>query len=244
MPKKKNLDLAAELGEEVDVTEEQANDANTIVPVAPPPAPAAPISMGVADIQSIVQAAVAAAQGGNKEIADQITQGIAQARKPIPEGTDASNPRVSVYNPLGDRDHPRPVLKCEITLGTREGKDKPIQRTYPFMDDDLTVNEVIALNTLEPGNHKIDIHGLGPIALAIVPEYDSASDELKRLVIVVPPHVTQKGSQVKNNLPGPLQLVEQITGIHYGKLSADDLAWFMAEHRKKNYVAKREAVAA
>lgn len=248
MPRKKNLDLAEAIhGEEIDVTEDEANEANTIVAVEPPApvvAPAPQMAVTMADISSIVKAAVEAAQSGNSEMARMVTDGIAQARKPIPEGTDASNPRISAQNPLGDRDHPRPELKCAITLGTQEGKGKPIQRTYPFDDGDLTVQEILALNTLQPGNFVMRLYGGAEIKVSVVPEYDPASDELRRLVIVLPQHVTQRGSQLKNMLPGAVDIVAQLTGHDFSKLSTDDLAWFMAQHRQKNYVAVRESVAA
>lgn len=248
MPRKKNLDLAAEMGEEVDVTEDQAVDAATIVapePIAVPPLPSQALSLTVADLQALVATAVNAAQQGNQALADVVTQGIAQARKPIPEGTDASNPRISVMNPLGDRDHPRPLLKCEYFLGTQDPKSKQITRTYPFLDHDLTVQEVIALNTLAPGDYRAQLYDGTDIKVSVVPERNGATDELRRLVIVVPGYVTEKKSAVKNMLPNPCVLVSQMMGVpEYSKLSNDDLAWFMAEHRAKRYVTAREAVAA
>src|SRR5688572_24631858 len=105
MPKRKNLDLAAEMGEDIDVTEAEANEANAMVPApAPPaspaPAPAAALAVTMADIQGIVKAAIEASRDGNAAMAQTITDGIAQARKPIPEKTDADYPRISVRNPL------------------------------------------------------------------------------------------------------------------------------------------------
>lgn len=251
MPKKKNLDLADALGEDVDVTEEEANDAAQLVPkaeaVVPVPvvAPTQSLSLTVADLQALVATAVSAAQQGNQALADVVTQGIAQARKPIPEGTDASNPRVSVYNPLGDRDHPRPLLKCEFFMGTQDHKTKQVSRTYPFLDNDLSVYEVIALNTVQPGEGKIALYDGTVINVSVRPEYNEATDALRRLVFVLPSHVTEKKSAIKNMLPNICSLVAQYSGHQdYSKLSKDDLAWFMAEHRALRYVAVREAVAA
>jgi len=247
MPKKKNLDLAAEMGEDVDVTEDEAMDAATIMAPAPVPAPSAPvaqpITMSVADIQAIVQTAVQAAQSGNQAIAEIVTQGIAQARKPIPEGTDQSNPRISDANPLGDRDHPRPLLKCDFFLGTQD-VDGKIARTYPYEQGDLTVREILALNILEPGHYQIHLHDDTQIKVSVVPELDGATDALRRLVLVVPTFVTEKKSAHRNMLPGPCNIVAQITGHDFSKLKGEELAWFMAEHRAKRYVSTREPVAA
>ena len=250
MPRKKNLDLAAELGEDVDVTEAEAAQASEIVAPVPPPAapvaaaPAQTYNLTASDLQNMITAAVSAAAQGNQALADAVTAGIAATRKPIPEGTDASNPRISVFNPLGDRDHPRPTLRYEVFLGTFDAKTKQVQRTYPFLDDDLTVNEVIALNTLEPVSTTLEFHGIGPTRVSVVPERDAVTDEIQRLVITLPTNVTGKGSTVKNMLPGPCGLVALLTGRDYSKLSNDDLAWFMAEHRAGRYVTEREPVAA
>lgn len=233
--RKKNLDLAAEMGEEVDVTEEQANEARAIVPA--PVAPSAPMSVTVADIQAIVTAAVSAAQGGNQQIADIVTQGIAQARKPIPEGTDASNPRISFFNPLGDRDHPRPKLKAEFFIGTKDQKTGAISRNYPFLDDDLSVMEVVGLNTLEPGSYRIKRLDDADLPIDIVAERDSANGSLKRMVIVVPQNIVEKKSHLKNFMPGPLRIVEQVTGINYGAIPLDTLAELMVAHRQGHYTS-------
>jgi hypothetical protein len=248
MPRKKNLDLAEEInGEEVDVTEEEANDANQIVPtpvVAPPPAPPAVVGVTIADIQAIVKTAVEAAQSGNQHFAQIVTDGIAQARKPIPEKTDADYPRVSTLNPLGEKDHPRPGLKCEFYLGTKLPKTGQAQRTYPFVADDLTAQEQIALNTLEPTSGVVQLLDGAEIKVEVAPTRDDITNAIVRMVLVVPQYVIEKNSQHKNMLPSICNLVEQLTGKNFAKLSLDDLAYFMAEHRKKHYVSERESVAA
>lgn len=248
--KKKNVLLAGEMQDEgapeIDLTEDEAN---ALVPVPEPvepvaPAPVAPASftMTAADLQNMVTAAVSAAAAGNAQLADAVTKGIADAREPIPE--NKFSPGISVFNPLGDQAHPRPDLKCEFFYGTMDAKTKIVSRTYPLLVEDLTVMETIALNTLEPQNAVIKLHDGSSIKVSLVPELDPATDELTRMVIVVPQTVIGKGSALKNMLPGPCNIVAQLTGIDYEKLSREDLAWFMAEHRAKRYVSVRESVAA
>lgn len=219
-----------------------------VAPVAPSAPAVAPqvLSVTLADIQAIVKTAVEASQAGTANLADVVTKGIAQARKPIPEQTDADYPRISVLNPLGERDHPRPGLKCEVFIGTREPKSQTVQRSYGFLADDLTANEQIALNTLEPTSATIRLLDDSPIKVEVVGKRDELTNEISRLVIMVPLALIQKGSQNKNNLPGICNLVAQLTGKDFSKLSSDDLAWFMAEHRAKRYVSERprEVVAA
>jgi len=247
--KKKNVLLAGEMQDdgapEIDLTEEEANALVPVpvieepVAVAPAPvAPATPITMTLSDLQAVM----ATVASGNAALADAVTKGIADAREPIPE--NKIGPGISVFNPLGDQAHPRPDLKSEFFYGTMDAKTKIVSRTYPLLVEDLTVMEVIALNTLEPQNAVIKLHDGSPIKVSLVPELDPATDELTRMVIVVPQTVIGKGSALKNMLPGPCNIVAQLTGIDYEKLSREDLAWFMAEHRAKRYVSVRESVAA
>ena len=248
MARRKNLDLAAELGEDIDVTEEEADAAREIVAAPPAPAPApvaaapaAPIAMTLEQLQSLLATSQTSAAQQTQALADALTQGIKQSQPQRPSNEIA--PDISVANPLGEKDHPRPGLKCRVTLGIQDAKTKQIQPTYPFVADDLTAYEQIALNVLPAGEYMITLYDGRPIKTQVIAEYD-ALDRLQRMVIVVPQHVTQKGSETRNMLPGPLNLVEQITGVNYAKLSHDDLAWFMAEHRAGRFVNTREQVAA
>jgi len=248
--KKKNLLVADALRDEgdpeVELTEEEDTPVETTTPVpaqpvAPPAAPAS-FSMTAVDLQAMVAAAVTAAQAGNTALAQAVTKGIADAREPIPENKFA--PDVSDFNPLGERAHPRPALKCEMFYGSIDPKTKAVSRTYPLLQEDLTAAEIVALNTLEPQNTHITLHDGATIKFAIVPEHDPATDELRRLILCVPQSVIGKGSALKNMLPGLVRIVAQVTGHDYSALSRDDLAWFMAEHRAKRYVRVREVVAA
>ena len=236
---------------EIDVTEDEANAAAEIV--EPPAAPVVAVSSAAVTLtfdqmkelmglsgQNAAEMMARAMEAQSKTNAE----AAARVRNPIPEGTDASNPRISVFNPLGDRDHPRPLLKCQFFLGTSEGKNGEIKRSYPFLDDDLTVHEVIALNTLQPATTTIELYDGTKVPLSIVADQHPVTGNLQRMVFVLPATVTGKGSQLKNMLPSPAKIVAQITGHDYTALSAEDLAWFMAEHREKRYVSVREPVAA
>lgn len=244
MPRRKNLDIAEALGEDIDVTEDEANEANEIVAPEPrvtaPPAPPATVSLSMTDLQSIIRGAIEAAQGGQQQLAAAITEGIQSTTRHQNE----FSPAVSVYNPAGDRDHPRPGLKCHMTLGFQHPKTKQIQPTYAFQPDDLTAYEQIALNTLEPWEGVVSLLDGTQIALSIVPTHNALNGSLERLVLVVPDFVTAKGSEKRNFVPSIPNLVAQITGRDYSTLSLDDLKWFMAEHREKRYVSERPTVAA
>lgn len=255
--KKRNLmveDALRDPGDpEIDVTEEEGAALTvmpqTVIPVVVTPvaspvvvAPSAPITMTRDDLQAMITAAVTASAAGNAALADAVTQGIANAREPIPE--NKIGPGISEANPLGDREHPRPHLRCKMTFGTQDAKTKILHETYPLVDEDLTVREIIALNTLEPVHADCQRLDGAKMKVSIIPEIDPVNDTLAKLTIVVPTDVTAKGSQVKNMLPGVLNLVQQITGRDFSRLAGDDLAWFMAEHRAGRYVTERVAVAA
>lgn len=251
MPRRKNLDLASELGEDIDVTEDEAAEASQLVetpapvaavPVVAAPIVSAPITMTRDDLQAMITAAVTASAAGNAALAEAVTQGIANAREPIPE--NKIGPGISDANPLGDRAHPRPSLRCQFTFGIQDAKTKSVYPTYPIEEEDLTVREIIALNTLEPTHADCQRLDGAKMKVSIVPEIDQVNDTLAKLTIVVPTDVTAKGSQVKNMLPGVLNLVHQITGRDFSKLSGDELAWFMAEHRAGRFVSERVLVAA
>lgn len=210
-------------------------------PVAAPVAPTTAITLTFEQLQTLLASKSSDSQS-NGDLAAEIAKGIKNTRETPPQNQFA--PDVSVFNPLGDRDHPRPGLKCRMTLGTQDPKSKQVSETYPFEEDDLTAYEQIALNTLQPWSGVVKRLDGAPMKVSLVPTYNSISDELDLLVIVVPAGVTEKKSHVKNMLPPPLDLVQQITGKDYSKLSLDDLKWFMAEHRAKRYVSERQQVAA
>ena len=248
MPRRKNLLVADALRDddapEIDVTEDEAADAAEMVPAAPivaspPAAPTAPIAMSLADLQALLKANSESQASGNAALADALTSGIIKAQQTIHENKLA--PGVSTFNVLGDRDHPRPGLKCDIFLGTQDAKSKQVHRTYEFVAADLTAQEQIALNTLVPAQVVVERLDGAPMKVQVIPELHPVDESLTRLTIVVPGDVMAKGSQVKNMLPGPLNLVNQITGRDFSKLSHDDLKWFMAEHRAKRFVAERVA---
>ncbi len=65
-----------------------------------------------------------------------------RAMREMPENKQA--PLVSVYNPMGDRDHPRPELRCQtLWCGTE------------IKGDVETVEELTLLNQLVPGDFRV-----------------------------------------------------------------------------------------
>lgn len=84
--------------------------------------------------------------------------------KTRPENPDA--PMISDYNPLGERDHPKPPLKCPMFwVG------------YDLRTDTLTPMEVELLNQLQPGEFRVTKADGTKIPLKVEAKYADTYDE-------------------------------------------------------------------
>lgn len=231
-----------ELAEAVETPAPVAAPAPPAPVAAAPVAPAQPITLTLDQLQALL-ANAHLPPPNTMGLAEAITKGMESVREPRPE--NKFSPEISWLNPLGEKDHPRPGLKCDFYLGTQDGKSGQVFRTYPFEAGDLSAYEQIALNTLQPASAVIKRLDEAPMPVQVVAATrDKVTDEITRMVIVVPTDLIAKGSQIKNMIPSLTSIVAQITGRDFSKLSNDDLAWFMKEHRAKRYVSERDSVAA
>ncbi len=101
--------------------------------------------------------------------------------------------RKSPFNPRGDRDFPRPKLKCAIYLG-----GAPLGSTKEVTV--LTHDEIAALNALEPGYYRIEKLDRSRVVVEVRGQRDS-NQRLDRLWILLPDGDDQK------NLYPPLDLL-------------------------------------
>lgn len=69
-------------------------------------------------------------------------------------------PLVSSLNPLGERDHPRPELKCKM-----------IWVGYKMAKDTLTRQEIELLNRLQPGDYRVTKADGRTIPFKVTPKY-------------------------------------------------------------------------
>lgn len=111
-------------------------------------------------------------------------EGAAKAK--MPENKQA--PMVSAFNPLGERDHPRPALRCWMYFGSA-----PIGS--PRENHTLTVEEIIALNAVMPGHYRITKMD-GSQAVIEVRGQMNSNRELERLWILLP-----EGDEQRNLYP-------------------------------------------
>lgn len=99
-----------------------------------------------------------------------VSEGMRKAMKP--ENPQA--PLISVYNPKGDRDHPRPALKCKMFL-----------RAYPIDGTTESVEELELLNQLQPGTYWFHDMSGRKVKMPVVAETTNTG-ELSRLLILLP----------------------------------------------------------
>lgn len=72
-------------------------------------------------------------------------QNTATAMQKALKPENARAPEMSDLNPLGERDHPRPELKCKFTFGTN----------YPIERESCSRLEIDLLNRIIPGEYRV-----------------------------------------------------------------------------------------
>lgn len=110
----------------------------------------------------------------------------AAAKAKMPENKRA--PMESVYNPLGERDHPKPRLKFHVYLGSA-----PVGS--PKESAVLTRDEIDAINTLRPGHFRVEKLDGSSVVVEIKGQYNS-NRVLERMWILIP-----EGDEAKNLYP-------------------------------------------
>lgn len=169
----------------------------------------APAAQGL-DIQGIVAAVVAAMQANGASQADAIAsalkEAVAGAREPIPENKVA--PQVSVFNPEGDRDHPRPGLECPTFLGVYDDDGK-IAPAFEMVEANCTVKEQELLNVVGQGEYLVTRMD-GVKGLVKVQVRKDLNGKPSRKVLAVPHGWL--GRDQYQQLPSQVSLCEQIVG--------------------------------
>lgn len=188
---------------------------DTMTPSASVIAPSAPglSPEVVAVLQSLAAAITQNNQSqsqGMQSILEQFSATMAEqariAREPIPENKVA--PNVSAYNPLGERDHPRPGLKCDMYVGQYDDDGK-IDAAYPILEDTSSLHEQVLCNALEQGEALVERND-GHIGKVIVQARRDGAGKLNRLIIAFPYGWLAKEFQAQ--LPSMKKILEQIVG--------------------------------
>jgi hypothetical protein len=90
-------------------------------------------------VEQLTQAMATGVKAAIEAQADPLAQAMKQALKP----ENAFPPLISAFNPLGDRDHPRPRLRCLFSVFD----------AIPIDGTTDTAEELALYNQLEPGDY-------------------------------------------------------------------------------------------
>lgn len=98
---------------------------------------------------------------------------IAKAFQATQRHENPAAPMVTIYNPKGDRDHPKPVFLAR----------KVTQNGVELDRDTLTVEEITAINALKPGEYRVEkANGtMQPFTVGEVKGLDGITVERKEL---------------------------------------------------------------
>lgn len=153
-------------------------------------APSAPKTDAPADNQDIALAILALAESIKAGQSNGLDNKLASIEKFLMERESArphenlfNPPMISHYNPLGDRDNPRPELRCEtLWVG------------YRLHKDNMTREEIELTNRLQPGKYLVTKADGRRIAFTVTPKFNEAND-LEKISI----HYPCKSSEDRSN---------------------------------------------
>lgn len=150
-----------------------------------------PANSDAGAIQTLSAAMVELAQAQKDIAADQQKR---TDRDAPPENN--SVPKISVFNLRGDKDFPRPGLKCQMFI------------PYPAYRDDLTREEIELLNLLEPGDYPIEMNDGLVVTLTVTAVLNLDKVGVSRLVLSHP--TAFKNDNHKNLIPKARMLREML----------------------------------
>jgi hypothetical protein len=136
---------------------------------------AATVAAVMKAVPSAPATSVAAVAAGVREAMAGNVEANAAAMKRVLKPENDPAPMVSVFNPAGDRDHPRPTLKCQFTLF--DG--------VPIDGLTDTVEELTLYNRLVAGDYWVTKSD-GTMVLFKVREHRNDLDELQRINLWFP----------------------------------------------------------
>jgi hypothetical protein len=167
--------------------------------------PEAPARAGVGFTGDQFDRLIDAIRGGQSDQVEAQAQIHALAMKKQLRPENETHPDISVFNPRGERDHPRPRLMCEMFLGP-----------YPLERDVLTWRELELLNQLEPGLYDITKADGSVVPFHVIPRLRADGRTVERLTIAFP---CADDDQKQNFPPFATMLREVVDQIEVRKLT-------------------------
>lgn len=152
-----------------------------------------PANVSLADLVRALQAL----KGSDDETLKKRAQYEAEAHVRLTKRENETHPGISVFNPQGERDHPKPELKCRMFwVG------------FPLEKDALTPTEIALLNQVEEvGKFSFTRTDGSPDTMVIEGERDANGDWAK-LEFIFP----ARGDK-KNNLPSMVSMLREVLGL-------------------------------
>lgn len=141
---------------------------------------------------AVLSDALGKLSAAQREIADQ--QNAANRKIHRPENTEV--PKISVFNLRGDKDFPRPDLKCQMFI------------PYPAYRDDLTREEIELLNLLEPGDYPVELNDGTMVTMTVTAMWSLDKQSMSRIVLSHP--TAFKNDNHKNLIPKTRMLREML----------------------------------
>ncbi len=170
--------------------------------VAPAAAPVPAMPAGIdPNVLALAQALLQGQREINAETVKAQADAYAASMKVAMKPENADPPLISDFNPMGDRDHPRPELKCPFTMN---GAELPKEL--------LTVEEIVLLNQLEPDHYRITKTDDTQVIVSVVAEHDSASGLLTKMNLVSK-FGNKRNPQDKDNWPPMRVWLAEMIGV-------------------------------
>lgn len=136
------------------------------------------------------------AQGGGAGKDDVFAKQLAEAHRQAIRPENPIAPGISVYNPLGERDHPNPPLLA-----------KTYQNGIELEHESLSRDEITLINRLTPGDYKITKADLTQVKFLVRDEADGNGVVQKRHLAF-----PCKDLEDRLGLPGIVPMLREVLG--------------------------------
>jgi hypothetical protein len=207
---KKNIDLERELSDDPENWEpaETAPVAKSVIVLAQPddvlPPPALDTS-AAPDFATLVKALAEALRGSTVDA-------ITATKEPKRSREDHEYERISAYNPLGDRDHPRPKLECETFRAIIDEED-PSRPPAAYMEmpaDMMTREEIDAANALQPVSTVVELNDGSRVPFIVYVKRENGQPDGRPLRKLLALPKKCYGKDLRNMVPNVKQIARQV----------------------------------
>jgi|MudIll2142460700_1097286.scaffolds.fasta_scaffold464496_1 hypothetical protein len=163
------------------------------------------IAISPETLKDIIAGAVSQAVQANQnrsadELAEVVAKATASATQTLKDQwwDEKLYPEISVYNPLGEKDHPRPEIEGEVYWA-----GAMLRKTF------LTREEIELINRLQPGEFWFTGNDDARLLLRVVNLEPSGSNQ-RRLNVILP---GLSDPNVRTNYPSMTRILREVLGV-------------------------------